>query len=148
MIKKVYLVVLMFLAIGLLTAEASAQQPTPTPYVRTASENASIEKAIEAARRDGNARVIVVFDEPFIPNSPVYEARVTMLQNELLELLVPYRFTLRHRYTVIPGMALEADEMALMVIRDTPRVRYFELDGVVFGTEPPIKPKTKRMRVF
>ncbi len=70
----------MFLIIGFLSASISAQTPTPTPYVRTDAENASIQKAIDAARRDGKARVIVVFDEPFVPNSPEYKARVEALQ--------------------------------------------------------------------
>ncbi len=148
MIKTVYLVVSMFLAIGFLSSSVSAQQATPTPYVRTDAENASIEKAIEAARRDGKARVIVVFDEPFVQNSPEYVARVTALQDELLERLVPYQIRLLFRYTVIPGLALEADEAALLVIRDSPRVRYIELDGVVQITTPPTKQRNKRIRVF
>ncbi len=148
MIKTVYLIVSMFLAIGFLSSSVSAQQATPTPYMRTDAENASIEKAIDAARRDGKARVIVVFDEPFVPNSPEYVARVTALQDELLERLVPYRIRLLFRYTVIPGLALEADEAALLVIRDSPRVRYIELDGVVQITTPPTKQRNKRIRVF
>ncbi len=150
--KTIFLIVWMFLAIGFLTTNLSAQEPTPTPipYVRTDAENALIEKAIEAARRDGKARVIVVFDEPFVPNSPEYIARVEALQNELLERLIPYQITLRFRYTVIPGLSLEGSEAALLVIRDSPRVRYIELDGVVFIT-PPLprpKPRSKRIRVF
>jgi hypothetical protein len=146
--SKILLIVWMFLAIGFLTTDLSAQEPTPTPVVRTAEENASIEKALEAARRDGRARVIVVFDEPFVPNSPEYVARVTALQDELLERLIPYQITLRFRYTVIPGLALEGSEAALLVIRDSPRVRYIELDAVVQITLPPTKPKNKRFRIF
>ena len=145
---KIILIIWMFLAIGFLTTDLSAQEPTPTSIVRTDEENASIEKAIEAARRDGKARVIVVFDEPFVPNSPEYVARVVALQDELLERLIPYQITLRHRYTVIPGLALEGSEAALLVIRDSPRVRYFELDGIVQITTPPVKPKNKRFRIF
>jgi hypothetical protein len=147
MTGKIYLV-LMFLIIGFLSSNISAQTPTPTPYVRTDAENASIQKAIDAARRDGKARVIVVFDEPFVPNSPEYIARVEALQKDLLERLIPYQITLRFLYTVIPGLSLEADEAALLVIRDSPRVRYIELDGVVYITTPPIKPRNKRVRVF
>jgi len=150
--NKIFLIVWMFLAIGFLTTNFYAQEPTPTPtpYVRTDAENALIEKAIEAARRDGKARVIVVFDEPYVPNSPEYVARVTALQNELLERLVPYQITLRFLYTVIPGLSLEGSEAALLVIRDSPRVRYIELDQVIQIT--PIPPRTKsrnkRFRVF
>ncbi len=148
--NRIFLIVSMFLAIGFLTTNIPAQEPTPTPYVRTADENASIEKAIEAARRDGRARVIVVFDEPFVANSPEYTVRVEALQNELLERLIPYQITLHYRYTVIPGLALEGSEAALLVIRDSPRVRYFELDGVVIITPPPPppNPKNKRRRIF
>jgi sugar phosphate isomerase/epimerase len=143
--NKILLIVWMFLAIGFLTKNLSAQEPNPTPYVRTDAENALIERAIEAARRDGKARVIVVFDEPYVPNSPEYVARVTALQNELLERLVPYQITLRFLYTVIPGLALEGSEAALMVIRDSPRVRYIELDAVVYITPPKSR---KRSRIF
>jgi hypothetical protein len=151
MIKTGYLVVSMFLAIGFLSSSVFAQQPTPTPYVRTDAENASIEKAIDAARRDGRARVIVVFDEPFVPNSPEYIARVEALQKDLLERLVPYQITLRFLYTVIPGLALEGDEAALLVIRDSPRVRYIELDQVIhiwLPTPLPTKSRNKRIRIF
>jgi hypothetical protein len=148
--NKIFLIVWMFLAIGFLTTNFYAQEPTPTPtpYVRTDAENALIEKAIEAARRDGKARVIVVFDEPYVPNSPEYVARVTALQNELLERLVPYQITLRFLYTVIPGLSLEGSEAALLVIRDSPRVRYIELDAVIHITPPRTKPRSKRSRVF
>ncbi len=148
--NKIFLIVWMFLAIGFLTTNLSAQEPTPTPtpYVRTDAENALIEKAIEAARRDGKARVIVVFDEPYVPNSPEYVARVTALQNELSERLVPYQITLRFLYTVIPGLSLEGSEAALLVIRDSPRVRYIELDAVIHITPPRTKPRSKRSRVF
>ncbi len=148
--NKIFLIVWMFLAIGFLTTNFYAQEPTPTPtpYVRTDAENALIEKAIEAARRDGKARVIVVFDEPFVPNSPEYIARVEALQNELLERLIPYQITLRYLYTVIPGLALEGSEAALLVIRDSPRVRYIELDAVIHITPPRTKPRSKRSRVF
>ena len=149
--KTILFIVWMFLGISFLTTNFHAQEPTPTPYVRTDAENASIEKAIEAARRDGKARVIVVFDEPFVPNSPEYVARVEALQNELLERLIPYQITLRFRYTVIPGLALEGNEAALLVIRDSPRVRYIELDGFVHITIPPPprpKPRSRRSRVF
>ncbi len=148
--NKIFLIVWMFLAIGFLTTNLYAQEPTltPTPYVRTDEENALIEKAIEAARRDGKARVIVVFDEPFVPNSPEYIARVEALQNELLERLIPYQITLRFRYTVIPGLSLEGSEAALLVIRDSPRVRYIELDAVIHITPPRTKPRSKRSRVF
>ncbi len=148
--NKIFLIVWMFLAIGFLTTNLSAQEPnpTPTPYVRTDAENALIEKAIEAARRDGKARVIVVFDEPYVPNSPEYVARVTALQNELLERLVPYQITLRFLFTVIPGLSLEGSEAALLVIRDSPRVRYIELDAVIHITPPRTKPRSKRSRVF
>lgn len=142
--RNILLLVWMFLAIGFLSTDLSAQEPTPTPIVRTDEENASIEKAIDAARRDGKATVIVVFDEPFVPNSPEYAARVTALQDELLERLIPYQITLHYRYTVIPGLALEGSEAALMVIRDSPRVKYFELDGVVQITTPKSK---KRIRI-
>jgi hypothetical protein len=148
MTRKIYLAVSMFLAIGFLSASISAQTPTPTPYVRTDFENALIQKAIDAARQNGKARVIVVFDEPFVPNSPEYVARVEALQKDLLERLVPYQITLRYLYTVIPGLALEADEMALLVIRDSPRVRYIELDQIVHIAPAPTKPKNKRLRVF
>lgn len=144
--KITFLVVWMFLAIGFSSANLFAQEPMPTPYVRTDAENALIEKAIEAARRDGTARVIVVFDEPYVPNSPEYVARVTALQDELLARLVPYQVTLRYRFTVIPGLSLEATEAALIVIRDSPRVRYIELDGVIQIT--PRKSRNKRFRVF
>jgi hypothetical protein len=127
--RKILLIVWMFLAIGFLTTDLSAQETTP--ITRTDEENASIQKAINAARQNGKARVIVVFDEPFVPNSPEYVARVEALQKELLERLVPYQITLLHLYTVIPGLALEGSEAALLVIRDSPRVRYFELDGIV-----------------
>jgi hypothetical protein len=143
--RNILLIVWMFLAIGFLTTNLSAQEPTPTPYVRTAEENASIEKAIESARINGTARVIVVFDEPYVPNSPEYAARVKALQDELLERLIPYQITLRFRYTVIPGMALEGSEAALMVIRDSPRVKYFELDGIVTIATPP--KSNKRIRI-
>lgn len=147
--KTIFLITWMFLAIGFLTSSLPAQATAPTPYVRTADENASIEKAIESARQNGKARVIVVFDEPFVPNSPEYAARVELLQNELLERLVPYQITLLYRYTVIPGLALEGSEAALHVIRDSPRVRYFELDGIVVITTPPQPtPKSKRRRIF
>lgn len=148
--NKIFLIVWMFLAIGFLTTNLSAQEPTPTPtpYVRTDAENALIEKAIEAARRDGKARVIVVFDEPFVPNSPEYIARVEALQNELLQRLIPYQITLRFLYTVIPGLSLEGSEAALLVIRDSPRVRYIELDAVIHITPPRPKQRSKRSRVF
>ncbi len=148
--NKIFLIVWMFLAIGFLTTNFYAQEPTPTPtpYVRTDAENALIEKAIEAARRDGKARVFGVFDEPYVPNSPEYVARVTALQNELLERLVPYQITLRFLYTVIPGLSLEGSEAALLVIRDSPRVRYIELDAVIHITPPRTKPRSKRSRVF
>ncbi len=149
--NRFFLIVWMFLGISFVTTNFYAQEPTPTPYVRTDTENASIEKAIEAARRDGKARVIVLFDEPFVvPISPEYKARVKALQDELLERLVPYQITLLHRYTVIPGLALEGSEAALLVIRDSPRVQYFELDGIVHITipSPRPKPRNKRSRVF
>lgn len=148
MIGKIYLAVLMFLAIGFLPVNISAQTPMPTPYVRTDAENASIQKAIDAARQNGKARVIVVFDEPFVPNSPEYIARVEALQKDLLERLVPYQITLRFLYTVIPGLALEGDEAALLVIRDSPRVRYIELDQVIYIMPPRTKPLNKRLRVL
>ncbi len=148
--NKIFLIVWMFLAIGFLTTNFYAQEPTPspTPYVRTDIENTLIQRAIDAARRDGKARVIVQFDEPFVPNSPDYIARVRVLQNELLERLIPYQITLRHLFTIIPGLSLDGDEAALLVIRDSPRVRYFELDAVIHITPPRTKPRSKRSRVF
>jgi hypothetical protein len=144
MIKTIYLVVSMFLAIGFLSANISAQTPTPTPYIRTELENSLIQKAIDTAHQNGKATVIMSFDEPFVPNSPEYIARVRVLQNNLLQYLIPYQIRLIYLYTVIPGMALEGDEAALVAMRDYPRVKFFELDGVIHIPET----KRKRIRVF
>jgi hypothetical protein len=81
-----------------------------------------LKKRLTRRARMGKARVIVVFDEPFRSEFTGVYSSCRSVTKRFAGETRSISITLRYLYTVIPGLALEADEMALLVIRDSPRV--------------------------